>query len=208
MQARIQETEAEIGTDLLGQLSAAEQAEARQLQPLVARLQEDLQAAAAKQAEVEVSAQALEAELAANLGEQRRDLQDRLAAASGTVEAATLEARRRELQQVCGGMGGGALRAVVCAALVPMSTADNTLRLSAVPRPFSAVRELHCLTWSPCYTKACPLNPAPMPLTVLSAAKQSHSLLSRSHLPHSSRAFTAPTGPGIRGCCGSAREGG
>lgn len=99
LQARIQETEAEIGTDLLGQLSAAEQAEARQLQPLVARLQEDLQAAAAKQAEVEVSAQALEAELAANLGEQRRDLQDRLAAASGTVEAATLEARRRELQQ-------------------------------------------------------------------------------------------------------------
>ena len=38
-QARIAETEAEIGTDLLGQLSGAEQAEVRQLQPQVAKLQ-------------------------------------------------------------------------------------------------------------------------------------------------------------------------
>ncbi len=39
VQARIAETEAEIGTPLLGQLSAAEQAEVRQLQPQVTQLQ-------------------------------------------------------------------------------------------------------------------------------------------------------------------------
>ena len=50
---------------------------------------------------------ALDAELAENLREQRRDLEDRLAAASSSVDAATLEARRRELQQV-GGLGGRA----------------------------------------------------------------------------------------------------
>ena len=38
-QARIEDTEAEIGTPLLGQLSAAEQAEVGQLQPQVTQLQ-------------------------------------------------------------------------------------------------------------------------------------------------------------------------
>ena len=175
LQARIAETEAEIGTDLLGQLSGAEQAEVRQLQPQVARLQvggcvggvvgserllgycssallgircparslfphlplpavpaysapahtppstraclptylpacpspqEELEARKAEQLEVEASVAALDAELAENLREQRRDLQDRLAAASSSVDAATLEARRRELQQVGGRMDG------------------------------------------------------------------------------------------------------
>jgi len=50
---------------------------------------------------VEAAAAALEAELSANLREQQRDLQDRLAGASSSVDAATLEARRRELAQVC-----------------------------------------------------------------------------------------------------------
>lgn len=53
---------------------------------------------------MEAAAAALDAELSANLRQQQRDLQDRLAAASSSVDAATLEARRRELAQVWPGM--------------------------------------------------------------------------------------------------------
>lgn len=181
LQARIADTEAELGTELLGQLGPEEQAEVRQLQPQVSKLQvrwvvcsvcsgqgrvgwlvgwlvqsggalvrkaeecrwsastgagpatvhcsaclqptaalpawplplpcsthpltthpltweqEELEAVHAQQLEVEAAAQALEAELTANLREQQRDLQDRLAGASSTVDAASLEAARREL---------------------------------------------------------------------------------------------------------------
>jgi signal transduction histidine kinase len=106
-QARIDETAAEIGTELLGALSSAEQAEARQLQPQVAALSEAAAAAAARAADVEAAAAALEQELESNLRQRARDLHDSLAAASSSVDAATLEARRRELEQV-GGEGGGA----------------------------------------------------------------------------------------------------
>lgn len=68
--------------------------------------QEELEALRSEQLEVEAAAAALEAELSANLRQQRRDLQDRLAAASSGVDAATLEARRRELAQVRRGLPG------------------------------------------------------------------------------------------------------
>ncbi|PSC68878.1 structural maintenance of chromosomes 3 [Micractinium conductrix] len=99
LQASVAAMEAELGTPLLGQLSAAEQAEVRRLQPQVAQLQEELEAAKAQQLEVEATAAALDAELSQNLREQRRDLQDRLAAVSSSVDAATLQARQRELAQ-------------------------------------------------------------------------------------------------------------
>lgn len=62
--------------------------------------QEEVEALRAEQLEVEAAAAALEAELSANLRQQQRDLSDGLAAASSGVDAATLEARRRELAQV------------------------------------------------------------------------------------------------------------
>ena len=89
-------------------------------------MQEELEACKAEQLEVEASVAALDAELAENLREQRRDLEDRLAAASSSVDAATLEARRRELQQVGGlsgraGQAAGRLVVYACALIAACS---------------------------------------------------------------------------------------
>ena len=109
-------------------------------------MQEELEARKAEQLEVEASVAALDAELAENLREQRRDLEDRLAAASSSVDAATLEARRRELQQVGGlsGRAGQAGRPTSCLCMC-IDSCLQLLSCQVLDRPLVPCRAPACL---------------------------------------------------------------